>query len=101
MILVRDVFRARFGMGEEAVAVLKEGVRLIKRLGGSRRAEPRLLMDFAGPFFTVVLETTHASLAEYERGLSDLTASAEFPAWYGTVVPLMEGGHREILTVLE
>jgi hypothetical protein len=101
MILVRDVFRARFGLGEQAVAVLKEGVRLIKRLGGARPTEPRLLTDFTGPFFTLVLETTHASLAEYEQGLNDLVTSAEFPAWYGTVVPVMEGGHREIFTVLE
>ena len=49
----------------------------------------------------MVLETTHASLAEYEQGLSDLMASAEFPTWYATVVQVMEGGHREILTVLE
>jgi len=101
MILVRDVFRARFGKGGEAVAVLKEGVGLIRRLGASRGGEPRLLTDFAGPFFTMVLETTHASLAEYEQGLKDLTASAEFPAWYATVVPVMEGGHREVLEVLQ
>ena len=57
-------------------------------------------MDFAGPFFTIVLETTHAGLAEYEQGLNDLMASPEFSAWYATVVPVMEGGHREIYTVL-
>jgi hypothetical protein len=100
MILVRDVFRARFGKGDEAVAALRQGVSLIKRHGGSRHGAPRLLMDFAGPFFTAVLETTHASLAEYEQGLNELMASPDFPAWYATVVPLMEDGRREIFTIL-
>jgi hypothetical protein len=99
MILVRDVFRAKFGMGQEAVAVLKEGIRLIQRLGASR-SEPRLLTDLAGPFFTVVVETTHADLAEYERVLNSLVASADFQPWYATVVPVMESGHREILAIV-
>jgi hypothetical protein len=39
--------------------------------------------------------------AEYERGLHDLIAGPDFCARYATVVPVMEAGHREILTVLD
>jgi len=45
MIVVRNVFRLKFGKAREAVALLKEGVAIQRRLGlhgGSRnyRAEP-------------------------------------------------------------
>lgn len=100
MILVRDVFRAKFGMGQEAVTVLKEGIKIIKKIG-SIHSEPRLLMDFSGPFFTIVLETTHVSLAEYEKSLNALMAHDNFSDWYRTVVPVMEGGDREIYTIIK
>jgi hypothetical protein len=101
VILIRDVFRAKFGKGNEAVAALREGARLIKRLGGCRQGEPRLLMDLTGPYFTVVVETTHANLADYEQKLNALFRCPDFPAWYDSIVPLMEDGRREIFTVLE
>ena len=47
------------------------------------------------------VETTHASLAEYENALNRLAADEEFQAWYGTITPVMAGGHGEILTVLQ
>jgi hypothetical protein len=100
MILVRDVFRSRFGADREAIEALKEGVALIHRLGCSR-AEPRLLADFAGPFYTYTLETAHESLADYERNLARLMASGEYPTWFARVAPAMEAGRREFLVVVE
>ncbi|MFQ5583817.1 MAG: hypothetical protein ACE5GL_05225 [Calditrichia bacterium] len=100
MILVRDVFEAKFDSGEAAILVLKEGAHLIRKNGNST-GTPRLLMDFAGPFFTIVLETTHSSLAEYENALAKLMENKEYQTWYETVVPLMKSGRREIFTIIE
>jgi hypothetical protein len=99
MILVRDVFRAKFGCDREAIAVLKEGMAIISRLSPNNPS-PRLLVDFAGPFYTFTLETLHESLADYEQGLSRLMADDEYPSWFGRVVAVMEGGHREFHAVV-
>ena len=52
MILVRDVFQAKYGRGGELVALFKEA-------GEKWPAEyaVRILTDASGPFFTVVTET--------------------------------------------
>ena len=54
MILIRNVFRLKFGKAREAVALIKEGVAIQKRAGANFAA--RVLTDLTGPFYTVVLE---------------------------------------------
>jgi len=49
MILVRDVFRLKFGKAKDAQALLKEGLRIAKKAGFSL---DRALMDVTGPFYT-------------------------------------------------
>ena len=70
MILVRDVFQAKFGKGGELVALFQEA----RRQGLSMYGE-RILTDASGPFYTVVLETTTESLAggrsELQKSLPD------------------------------
>jgi|FLYK01.1.fsa_nt_gi hypothetical protein len=56
MILVRDVFQAKYGRGGELVALFKQ----------ARQLWPyatRILTDASGPFFTVVTETEPERLA--------------------------------------
>ena len=52
MILVRDVFQAKYGKGGELVALFKE-----LRQQRLRQFVYRILTDASGPFFTVVAET--------------------------------------------
>jgi len=59
MILVRDVFQAKFGMGGELVTLFQQA-----RQQGLSTYGQRILTDASGPFYTVVLETTVESLAE-------------------------------------
>ena len=47
MILVRNVFRLKFGKAKEAVGVLKEGMALTKKLGGADTSF-RILTDMTG-----------------------------------------------------
>jgi hypothetical protein len=100
MILVRNVFRLKFGQAREAIAAWKEGLAIAERAGAGGRY--RLLTDLAGPnFYTLVLEGTYGSLADFERAAQALMAVPEWRAWYPKVADLSEGGHREIFTIVD
>jgi hypothetical protein len=98
MILVRDVFRLQFGRAREAIAVWQEGRGLAQKAGFK---SARLLTDLVGPYYTLVLETTFDSLADYERAGQALRDDEKWRAWYAKVPPLSRDGYREIFTIVE
>jgi hypothetical protein len=101
MILVRNLFRLKFGHAGGAVAARKEGLAIAERsgLGGGRY---RLLTDLVSPdFYTLVLDGTYDSLAEFEQSARALMAVPEWRAWYPNATALSEGNHREILNVVD
>jgi len=100
MILVRNVFRVRFGRAKEAVALWKEGVALQRRLGFGA-APARILTDLTGPYYTLVVEQTLESLADYEHLGRDIMSRSEWRSWYERLVPLTESGYREIFSIVE
>jgi hypothetical protein len=93
MIVVRDVFQAKYGKGGELVALLKE------QQSTSGRAYTRILTDASGPFFTVVGEFNLASLAEWEQQASAIFSDPDFGQWFARMVPLVESGRREFWNV--
>jgi hypothetical protein len=96
MILVRNVFQLKFGKAKEAVPIWKEMVELMRNAGiGS---DHRLLTDLAGaPYYTLIFEVAFPSLPEW-RGALD---SEEQRRLYERLIPLVEGGHREIFTIVQ
>jgi hypothetical protein len=94
MILVRDVFQAKYGSGDELVALFKEASEM-SYWGGNQR----LLTDLSGEFFTVVVETEVESLAEYERLRDEEFSKPGFADWFARMVPLVESGRREFYTI--
>lgn len=99
MILVRNIFQLKFGKARDAIAAWKKGMAIAERLGVERF---RLLTDLAGPdFYTLILEGTYQSLADFEQTSQKLMGSSEWQAWYPQVQALCEGGRREILNVVE
>jgi hypothetical protein len=99
MIVVRNVFRLKFGKAREAVAVMKEGIAIQKRLGSDIYA--RLLTDLSGDFYTLVLELTVPNLAALEATQPRLMGDKDWQANYQKFVPLVESGHREMFTIVE
>jgi hypothetical protein len=99
MVLIRNVFRLKFGKAREAVALVKEGVAIQKRAGANFSA--RVLTDLTGPFYTVVLELTVPSLSAFETDAPRFLAEKDFQANYQKLVPLVESGKREIFTIVE
>ena len=90
MIVVRDVFQARYGKGDELVALLKEAN---KMWSGGRNA--RLLTDLSGPFFTVVNEAEYDNFSMWEAALQKEFADHRFAEWFERMMSLVESGRRE------
>jgi hypothetical protein len=94
MILVRDVFQAKYGKGGELVALFKE----IRQQWPAQSVD-RILTDASGPFFTVVTETRVESLAAWEQRIAEIFSRPEFGAWFARMTPLVESGRREFYNV--
>ena len=99
MIVARNVFRLKFGKAREAVAIMKEGIAIQKKLGSD--VPTRLLTDLTGEFYTLVLELTVPSLAALESTQSRIMGEKDWQANYQKFVPLVESGYREIFTIVE
>jgi hypothetical protein len=99
MIVVRNVFRLKFGKARDAVELWKEGLALAKRLGFAAKSS-RVLTDLVGQFYTVVFETTFESLTDFENSVKPIMSNSEWQAWYQKVTAVTESGYREILNVV-
>src|SRR5208283_1295750 len=96
MIVVRDVFRLKFGASREANPLWKEAAAIIRKTGICK--EVRLLTDLIGPhYYHVVLETTYDSIAKWEEMDKVLHGIGQFGEIYKKIIPLTEDGHRETL----
>jgi hypothetical protein len=96
MIVVRGVFQARYGKGDELVQLLKEG----QAMWPSGRSG-RILTDLSGPFFTVVGESEWDGLGAWEDSVQVLFGDPRFAAWFERMTQLVEGGHREFYNLVE
>ena len=94
MVVIRNVFRLKFGKAREAVALFKEGIAIQKRVGAGADFSPRLLTDLTGPFYTVVLELTVPSLTAFEGEAPKLMGDKDWQANYQKVGALVESGYR-------
>jgi hypothetical protein len=98
MIVVRNVFRLKFGRAKEAIELWKEGLTLAKRVGFT--AKSRVLTDVVGQFYTLVFENQFESLSDFENSSKKMMSNSEWQAWYQKIQGLIESGHREILNVV-
>ena len=101
MLLVRDVFQAKYGRGDELVALFGEiaehwrhGQHSIELHGN------RTLTDASGPFFTVVTEIEVADFAAWQQFIAEEFAMPEFGDWFARMMPLVESGRREFYNIV-
>jgi hypothetical protein len=100
MVVVRDIFRLKFGQSKEAVALWKEAAASL-RTSGYGALNVRLLTDLAGAaYYTVILESTFNSVADWEKAHVAARDNATWKALYAKIIPFTEIGHREILSVI-
>jgi hypothetical protein len=50
MIVIRNVFQLKFGKAREAIALMKEGREIEKRVMSGLEYSSRILTDVTGPF---------------------------------------------------
>ena len=98
MILIRDIFQLKFGKAKDAIALLKEGMVLMKKAG---HPPDRVLTDLVGKYYTLVMEMTSESLASFEASMKQAFKDDAFEKWYQKFVPLVESGHREVFNIIE
>ena len=100
MILVRDVFRLKFGHAKQAKELLKEGYEINKKEGYGKN-KSRALTDLVGQSYTLVLESTFDSLSDYEAEMKDTFKSDDWKKWYPKFAEHAESGYREIFNIIE
>jgi hypothetical protein len=99
MIVVRNVFRLKFGQARPALTLWKEGRSIMKRINPN--ASPRLLTDVVGPSYTFVLEDAYENLGAFEQASRSVMGADEWRAWYQKFLPLVDSGYREIFTIVD
>lgn len=98
MILHRAVIQAKFGKANELVAAFQQstGVMPAEQM---EAVQPRILTDISGPFDTVVLETTHESLAALEQFRIAVFAAMDAAEGPSPIEGLIESGRNEYYTI--
>jgi hypothetical protein len=100
MIVVRDIFRLKFGQAKEATDLWKKAAAMLQQSGYGVKST-RLLTDLAGgSYYTIVLESAFDSLAEWEKAHQQAKLNAAWREVYAKILPLTEEGRREVLSII-
>ncbi len=95
MILIRNVFQAKWGRSNDLVHHFRDGSEMFARHG----VHWRILTDLSGPLMTVVTEAEYASLGDFERQIAAVYSDAAYGPWAAPMSDLVDGARREIFTV--
>lgn len=100
MLVVRQVFQAKYGRGDELVALFQEFNARMQE-GGETAPRFRILTDATGRFFTVVTEAEVEDFATWESSFSEAMAQPWMGDWFGRMMPLVESGTRDFYNLVE
>lgn len=94
MYIVREIFHLQFGRYREAKALIDEGMQkhLLLQPPGSR-----ILTDFTGEGYRLIIELPYPTLAAYEADLKKELGGEGWREWYEKFKTLMRFSEREIL----
>lgn len=94
MYIVREIFHLQFGRYREAKTLLDEGLQkqLLLQPAGSR-----ILTDFTGGGYRLIIELPYATLADYETDLKKELGGTGWKDWYEKFKALIRYSEREIL----
>jgi hypothetical protein len=97
MYIVREIFHLHFGKYREAKALLDEGTaaNVFRQPPGTR-----ILTDFTGEGYRLIMELSFDSLAAYEEDLKSELGGAGWKEWYEKFKPFVRYSEREILKLV-
>lgn len=98
MYVVRDVFRCKPGHSKSVADRFKKSFPLMQKMKGFVSA--RVLVDSVASYWTVVLEMEVDSLSDFERQMTEYSASPEFREAMKGYMDEVDGGHREIFKIV-
>lgn len=98
MYVVRDVFRCKPGHSKSVAERFKRSFPLMQKMKGFVSA--RILIDYVASYWTVVLEMEVESLSDFERQMTEYSASPEFRETMKGYMDEVDGGLREIFKVV-
>ncbi len=103
MIVERLNFRAKYGRGDELVALMTSYATDVgPKIGVDGASLKRIYTDLTGSMFTVQAEIEYADLAAYAAssgGDSQQYGSSVFQQWFAKMVECTELGERQLLNV--
>lgn len=97
MILVRQTFQAKYGRGDDLVALFRE---FHQNADVPNRDTARILTDASGPFFQVITEYTVENFAEWETAFARLMAGPQMADWFGRMMEVTESGSRDFYNIV-
>ncbi|HMU45040.1 MAG TPA: hypothetical protein PKC72_01670 [Chitinophagaceae bacterium] len=94
MYIVREIFHLHFGRYREAKAMIDDGIKqdLVLQPPGFR-----LLTDFTGEGYRMIIELPFNSLADYETSLKKEISADAWQKWYEKFKQYVHFSEREIL----
>jgi hypothetical protein len=92
--VVRDIFHLKFGHYRDAIALMDEAMKSNLMPPGTTT---RILTDFTGDAYRLILEAGYNTLADYEKSLSSELNATAWKDWYEKFKPHVESSTREIL----
>jgi hypothetical protein len=92
--VVRDIFKLKFGHFRPVKELFQEA---FDNNMAPEAKFSRILSDFTGDSYRLILESGYDSLMDYESNLSAGMAEPEWQAWYKKFMEHVESSHREIL----
>src|SRR4051812_17218741 len=94
MILVRHVFQAKYGRGDEVVKIVKELSSTLEM------PKSRVMTDHVGEFFTIVHEIEVPSLAVWESEFGKAMANPKMAELGARMNEAIKSGRRELYTIV-
>jgi heme-degrading monooxygenase HmoA len=98
MYVVRDVFRCKPGYSKSVAERFKKSFPLMQKMKGFVSA--RVLIDYVASYWTVVLEMEVESLGDFERQMTEYSASPEFREAMKGYMNEVDGGNREVFKIV-
>lgn len=94
MFIVRDIFHLKFGHYKDAKALIDEA--LAKKMFPEAKSR-RMLTDFTGDSYRLIMEEGFDTLAAYEKNMSEGMEQGDWRQWYENFKSHVNYSHREIL----
>jgi hypothetical protein len=98
MLLIRDVFRCKPGKSAELARRLQQTIPSTEAEDGFRNS--RVLVDYVGDYWTVVLEGEVDDLSQFEHHMAGYASRPAVQEAMRGYTDLVDAGHREIFRIV-